>query len=158
MAANKIVFGNKVLIDLTSDTVSESNLLKGFKAHDKTGMQIIGTYEAEELIGNILENGFASGDITYEETTDTITATNNTTGQVLTKRFSGNKVIVELTQSNLVVGTLVRTYDEDYKNITSVNSYTGLTTIKTFDYENQKVTILTQNSSGQTIKSITKHF
>ena len=93
MAANKIVFGNKVLIDLTSDTVSASNLLKGFKAHDKTGMQIIGTYEAEELIGNILENGFASGDITYEETTDTITATNNTTGQVLTKRFSGNKVI-----------------------------------------------------------------
>lgn len=57
MAANKIVFGNKVLIDLTSDTVSESNLLKGFKAHDKTGMQIIGTYEAEELIGNILEMG-----------------------------------------------------------------------------------------------------
>lgn len=54
MAANKIVFGNKVLIDLTSDTVSESNLLKGFKAHDKTGMQIIGTYEAEELIGEYL--------------------------------------------------------------------------------------------------------
>ena len=158
MAANKIVFGNKVLIDLTSDTVSASNLLKGFKAHDKTGMQIIGTYEAEELIGNILENGFASGDITYEETTDTITATNNTTGQVLTKRFSGNKVIVELTQSNSVVGTLVRTYDEDYTTITSVNSYTGLTTIKTFDYEKQKVTIVTQNSSGQTIKSITKHF
>lgn len=158
MAANKIVFGNKVLIDLTSDTVSESNLLKGFKAHDKTGMQIIGTYEAEELIGNILENGFASGDITYEETTDTITATNNTTGQVLTKRFSGNTVIVELTRSNLVVGTLVRTYDEDYTTITSVNSYTGLTTIKTFDYEKQKVTIVTQNSSGQTIKSITKHF
>ena len=158
MAANKIVFGNKVLIDLTSDTVSESNLLKGFKAHDKTGMQIIGTYEAEELIGNILENGFASGDITYEETTDTITATNNTTGQVLTKRFSGNTVVVELTHSNLVVGTLVRTYDEDYTTITSVNSYTGLTTIKTFDYEKQKVTIVTQNSSGQTIKSITKHF
>lgn len=158
MAANKIVFGNKVLIDLTSDTVSESNLLKGFKAHDKTGMQIIGTYEAEELIGNILENGFASGDITYEETTDTITATNNTTGQVLTKRFSGNTVVVELTQSNLVVGTLVRTYDEDYTTITSVNSYTRLTTIKTFDYEKQKVTIVTQNSSGQTIKSITKHF
>ena len=158
MAANKIVFGNKVLIDLTSDTVSESNLLKGFKAHDKTGMQIIGTYEAEELIGNILENGFASGDITYEETTDTITATNNTTGQVLTKRFSGNTVVVELTQSNLVVGTLVRTYDEDYTTITSVNSYTVLTTIKTFDYEKQKVTIVTQNSSGQTIKSITKHF
>ena len=158
MAANKIVFGNKVLIDLTSDTVSESNLLKGFKAHDKTGMQIIGTYEAEELIGNILENGFASGDITYEETTDTITATNNTTGQVLTKRFSGNTVVEELTQSNLVVGTLVRTYDEDYTTITSVNSYTGLTTIKTFDYEKQKVTIVTQNSSGQTIKSITKHF
>lgn len=99
MAVNKIVFGDKVLIDLTSDTVSESNLLKGFKAHDKTGMQIIGTYEADELIGNILENGFASGDITYEETTDTITATNNTTGQVLTKTISENTIIVKLTES-----------------------------------------------------------
>lgn len=28
MAANKIVFGNKVLIDLTSDTVSASNLIE----------------------------------------------------------------------------------------------------------------------------------
>lgn len=158
MAANKIVFGNKVLIDLTSDTVSESNLLKGFKAHDKTGMQIIGTYEAEELIGNILENGFASGDITYEETTDTITATNNTTGQVLTKTISENTIIVKLTESKNVIGTLIRTYNEDYSVIKTVNSFTGLTTIKTFDYEKQKVTTVTQNSSGQTIKSITKHF
>lgn len=158
MAANKIVFGNKVLIDLTSDTVSESNLLKGFKAHDKTGMQIIGTYEAEELIGNILENGFASGDITYEETTDTITATNNTTGQVLTKTISENTIIVKLTESKNVIGTLTRTYNEDYSVIKTVNSFTGLTTIKSFDYEKQKVTTIIQNSSGQTIKSITKHF
>ena len=121
-------------------------------------MQIIGTYEADELIGNILENGFASGDITYEETTDTITATNNTTGQVLTKTISENTIIVKLTESKNVIGTLTRTYNEDYSVIKTVNSFTGLTTIKSFDYEKQKVTTVIQNSSGQTIKSITKHF
>ena len=30
MAANKVVFGNKVLIDLTGDTVTEEALLKGY--------------------------------------------------------------------------------------------------------------------------------
>ena len=33
MAANKVVFGNKVLIDLTGDTVTEEALLKGYTAH-----------------------------------------------------------------------------------------------------------------------------
>ena len=32
MAANKVVFGNKVLIDLTGDTVTEEALLKGYTA------------------------------------------------------------------------------------------------------------------------------
>ena len=156
MANNKIVYGGKTLIDLTGDTVSASNLLKGFKAHDKTGAQIVGVYEADKQVENILENGFSSGNITYVDSGTKITATNDTTGQVLTKEFSNNAVTVKLLESNTVVGTLVRTYTDDYSTIVSTNSYTGLTTTKTFDYEKHTVTIITKNNSGQIVKSITK--
>ena len=35
MAANKVVFGNKVLIDLTGDTVTEEALLKGYRTQSR---------------------------------------------------------------------------------------------------------------------------
>ncbi|MCM1225437.1 MAG: hypothetical protein NC548_64425 [Lachnospiraceae bacterium] len=40
---NKIVYGNKTLIDLTADTVTEDTLAQGITAHDKTGAIITGT-------------------------------------------------------------------------------------------------------------------
>lgn len=43
MGINKIYFGNRLLIDLTKDTVSEGSLLYGKTAHDKTGSVIRGT-------------------------------------------------------------------------------------------------------------------
>lgn len=43
MAYNKIVYGDKVLIDLTQDTVDPASLLAGTKAHDKSGALITGT-------------------------------------------------------------------------------------------------------------------
>lgn len=43
MAYNKVVYGNKTLIDLTADTVSADKLEKGLTAHDKTGEIITGT-------------------------------------------------------------------------------------------------------------------
>ncbi len=36
-------------------------------------------------------------------------------------------------------------------------NYNGTTSVKTFDYENQTVTLTIKNSSGTIIKSITKH-
>lgn len=53
MASNKyyskIVVGTEVKIDLTGDDVTASNLLKGIKAHDKSGAPITGTcaYDAD---------------------------------------------------------------------------------------------------------------
>ena len=41
-AINKVVFGNKVLIDLTADSVSADKILTSFTAHDKRGVAIIG--------------------------------------------------------------------------------------------------------------------
>lgn len=46
MPVNKVVFGDRTLIDLTSDTVSADKLAKGVTAHDKTGEQITGTMES----------------------------------------------------------------------------------------------------------------
>ena len=46
MPVNKVVFGDRTLIDLTSDTVSADKLAKGVTAHDKTGVQITGTMES----------------------------------------------------------------------------------------------------------------
>lgn len=43
MAVNKVVFGNKVLIDLTGDTVTEEALLRGYTAHTADGSIVTGT-------------------------------------------------------------------------------------------------------------------
>lgn len=43
MAISKVVFGDKTLIDLTSDTVAADKLLTGFTAHGKDGELITGT-------------------------------------------------------------------------------------------------------------------
>ena len=40
---NKLVVGNEVKFDLTSDTVTAEKLLNGFTAHDKSGAPITGT-------------------------------------------------------------------------------------------------------------------
>ena len=46
---NKLVVGNEVKFDLTSDTVTAEKLLSGFTAHDKSGAPITGTctYDAD---------------------------------------------------------------------------------------------------------------
>lgn len=156
MSVNKVIYGNRVVIDLTGDTVTKSSLLKGVIAHDKAGNQIVGTYEAGEEVNNILENGFNSGDITYVDNGDTIVATNNTTGQILTKTITNGTVTVVLTESGSELGRLTRTYNDDYSIITSVNTYNGTTSVKTFDYENHEVSLVVKDSSGSIIKSITK--
>lgn len=43
MAVNKVIYGNDILIDLTGDTVTESTLLFGYKAHRADGTVITGT-------------------------------------------------------------------------------------------------------------------
>lgn len=43
MAINKIQYGNSVLIDLTSDTITADKLMQGYTAHDRTGTIITGT-------------------------------------------------------------------------------------------------------------------
>lgn len=43
MGINKVQYGNTVLLDLTSDTVTADKLMQGYTAHDRTGALITGT-------------------------------------------------------------------------------------------------------------------
>lgn len=46
MAVNKVVIDDEVVLDLTGDTVTPSDLVEGVTAHDATGMQITGNRPA----------------------------------------------------------------------------------------------------------------
>lgn len=50
MAVNKVVYNAKVLIDLTSDTITADKLANGVTAHDKSGTKITGTLPVDELV------------------------------------------------------------------------------------------------------------
>lgn len=63
MAANKVVYGTLVLMDLTSDTVTAEDVAKGKTFHDKTGALVTGTYKGigsekyiwEKHVGKVYE-------------------------------------------------------------------------------------------------------
>lgn len=89
---SKVVYGSKVLIDLTSDTVTADKLLEGIIAHDKSGATITGscTFDADtgdatatvaeilsgktayvngaKLTGTMTNNGGVTGEITDADT------------------------------------------------------------------------------------------
>lgn len=62
MPINKVIYGNSTLLDLTSDTVSESNVASGKTFHRKDGTKVTGTAEmAQASYSNqtiTLTNGF----------------------------------------------------------------------------------------------------
>ena len=45
MGNSKVIYGGRTLIDLTNDDVKADKLLKGIKAHDSNGDNIVGTCE-----------------------------------------------------------------------------------------------------------------
>ena len=67
---NKVIYGGRVLIDLTGDTVDPSKLLKGSKAHDKSGAQIEGA--CTKLTGTMKNNGAVTKKITTRDEEVTI--------------------------------------------------------------------------------------
>lgn len=50
MAANKVVYGTLVLMDLTSDTATAADVAKGKTFHDKTGAQVAGSLTENDAL------------------------------------------------------------------------------------------------------------
>ncbi len=46
---NKVIYGTTVLVDLTADTVTADQLVKGVTAHNKSGAQVTGTLETASI-------------------------------------------------------------------------------------------------------------
>lgn len=67
MAINKVIYGGNTLIDLTSDTVTESDILAGKKAHDKSGTQITGTctFDSDTTDATASASDILSGQTAY---------------------------------------------------------------------------------------------
>lgn len=61
MAISKVNYGNKVLLDLTGDTIKKEKFLSGFTAHDASGEQITGTMAIQESkSATITKNGITT--------------------------------------------------------------------------------------------------
>ena len=67
MAINKVIYGGETLIDLTGDTVQADKLLKGYKAHDKSGVVITGTceFDANTSDSTISADEILAGEVAY---------------------------------------------------------------------------------------------
>lgn len=64
---SKIIFAGETLIDLTSDTVEASKLLKGITAHDKSGAPVTGscTFDADTSDATAAEAEVLTGKTAY---------------------------------------------------------------------------------------------
>lgn len=64
---NKVIYGGRILIDLTGDTVSPDNLLNGVTAHDKSGASIKGacTWDVDSTDATVAEAEILSGKTAY---------------------------------------------------------------------------------------------
>lgn len=67
MGKSKIVFGDTVLMDLTSDTITKDKLLKGYTAHGADGEPITGTceYDANTQDATAKESEILDGKVAY---------------------------------------------------------------------------------------------
>jgi hypothetical protein len=65
--ANKIVYGNTVLIDLTADTVTADKILASYTAHDASGVTITGTckYDVNSQDATVKVAEILSGQTAY---------------------------------------------------------------------------------------------
>lgn len=84
---NKVIYGNKTLIDLTGDTVEPSKVLSGVTAHDKSGSPITGTcaFDVNSIDGTAAVAEILAGKTAYArgtKLTGTMPNNGSVTGEI----------------------------------------------------------------------------
>ena len=140
----KAVMNGEVLIDLTGDTVTASWLKKGVTAHDKAGVIITGTLDQSEEIDGIdrvLTYGFSEGTRTLAD--DGTVVAQDSADRLLTRTFSedGKTCTSVLADADGVeLGTMVKTYGEDFSQVTITDRH-GNVKVKKISYSGSQVDV-----------------
>ena len=154
---NKIIYGGKVLIDLTGDTVTPDKLLKDMTAHDKSGATVTGTctFDVDSTDATVAVAEILSGKTAYARGTKlTGTMRNNgaVSGVISTKdgtytvpqgyHDGSGKVVIDETEQEKIIAKNIR---EGITILGVEGSMTG-----TEDAKSQAKTV-TPSTSEQTI-------
>lgn len=120
---NKIIYGGKVLIDLTGDTVTADKLLKDMTAHDKSGATVTGTctFDVDSTDATVAVAEILSGKTAYARGTKlTGTMRNNgaVSGVISTKdgtytvpqgyHDGSGKVVIDETEQEKIIAKNIR--------------------------------------------------
>ena len=157
MSINKVIYGGRTLIDLSSDTVTPDTLLEGVTAHKKDGSVIIGNNSDE--INRILTAGLTDG---YKQFSDdgTIISTTDSQGRKLVKEFSNNFMTCTTTlynSSNVVLGKTIKDFSNDSGTIATTDSK-GQKLVKNFTNDMKKCESVLTDSSGKELARLVKTF
>lgn len=154
MAKNKIIFGNTVLIDLTSDTVTADKMLYGYTAHDKAGDVITGscTYDSDTTDADAADSEILYGKTAYVNKNKitgampnrgavTGTITNASTPYSIQNGYHDGSGTVSVDNTNLSAGNIKKdvtilgvtgTYEGGGTPTSTAKSVTPYTTAKTY--------------------------
>lgn len=120
---NKVIYGGNTLIDLTSDTVTASDILTGKTAHDKSGAIITGTcnYDANTSNDTATASEILSGSTAHARgtaLTGSMTNNGSVTGTITTKageytvpsgyHDGGGKVKISTTEQNKIIASNIK--------------------------------------------------
>lgn len=161
MAINKVVYDNRTLIDLTSDSVTPEILKKGYTAHDKSGTIIVGTFEGDDtdMIDRILTAGLTDG---YKHFSDdgTIISTTDSQGRILVKTFSNDFMTcttVLYGPDGTELGRTVKTFSNNSSTIVTTDSK-GQRLVKSFTSDLRNMEAVLTDASNNELARLNKVF
>lgn len=162
MSFNKVIYGNRTLIDLTADTVTEESLLEGYTAHKADGSIITGKFKggsATSEIDQILTSGLTDG-YKYFLDDGTIISNSQSKGLKLTKSFSNDFSVcttVLANQDGVELGRTEKRYSDNYQVITTTD-HIGSKLVKTFSNDLKTLEAVLTDENGVELAHYNKSF
>lgn len=169
MAVNKVIYGNRVLVDLTDATATATNIIEGYTAYGADGNKIVGTASNQTLVISDTEDehGGTIREITGKVVklqTKTITPTSSRQIVDPDTGYDGFSQVTVEASSGSTINNQNKTVSptESKQTVTADSGYTGLGTVTvnaiSSTYVGSGVTkkaaaTITPGTSNQTISS-----